>query len=135
MKIKLICFGIIGIAIISVYFYISHLKSELENVKNLNSVLTLQVQEQNKTIDKMKTDFSEIQTINKNLKSNNDSNQIKIQQLEQSLDKKESQLKELAQKKPEAVQKIVNTASFKVLKCFEDLSRNIDNGNCVLNEN
>lgn len=124
-KVKLFAIlAVVAYVLLSV-FYIKSLRSDLA-VSEANNAVLVKAQEENvNTIKELKANYSYISELNESYILKVQKQDVKIRELNTKLDR----LGTIAEKKPEAVQKLVNASSKKILKCFEGISRN-DLTNC-----
>lgn len=124
-KVKLFAIlAVVAYVLLSV-FYIKSLRSDLA-VSEANNAVLVKAQEENvNTIKELKANYTYISELNESYIQRVQKQDVKIRELNTKLDR----LGTIAEKKPEAVQKLVNASSKKILKCFEGISKN-DLTNC-----
>lgn len=124
-KVKLFAIlAIVAYVFLSI-FYIKSLRSDLA-VSEANNAVLVKAQEENvNTIKELKANYTYISELNESYIQRVQKQDVKIRELNTKLDR----LGTIAEKKPEAVQRLVNASSKKILKCFEGISKN-DLTNC-----
>lgn len=124
-KVKLFAIlAIVAYVLLSV-FYIKSLRSDLALSEANNAVLVKAQEENVNTIKELKANYNYISELNESYVLQVQKQDVKIRELNTKLDR----LGTIAEKKPEIVQKLVNSSSKKLLKCFEGISKN-DLTNC-----
>lgn len=108
------------------YFYYTDTQSRLANYAATQEVLQSNIEIQRTTITVLRDDISRINEIIGNLNTEFSRSRERVQELEnkfrQSSNGDQRDFGELAAEKPGLVQKIVNTGTQEVFRCFELLS-------------
>jgi predicted nuclease with TOPRIM domain len=117
--------GVIISAVLGVYFYIGHLQSSNEILRQNNAKLEASNQAQQETIKKIQEDHAAIIKAKDTLAEKLDELKKERTELVDQLDresKKKKSIEELARKKSKLVEKAINNGTAEALKCFETLS-------------
>lgn len=123
--------AISGVVLLLTSFYIYHLRAtnKIERLSNENHELQKIVEQQQKTIENLKINYEKIIVAKDQLNKQLEENQQELDKLKETLFREtqgKKSLEELARKKTSLVEKKVNKATDKVLKCFETLSQGGD---------
>lgn len=118
-------------AVLVTTFYIYHLRTShtIERLTNEKVELQKIVENQQKTIENLKINYEKIIAAKDELSKQLEENQKELDELKETLFREtqgKKSLEELARKKTSLVEKQVNKATDKVLKCFETLSQGGD---------
>lgn len=99
--------------------YVYNLKSDISELNLANSELRSALANSNKTISELKESYSEIAKVSKELQSDIISREDELN----TLSKKFSKLEKASLKHPKMTEKVINNATSKTLKCFEDIAK------------
>lgn len=116
-----------GLTLLSASFYVYYLitSAQIKSLKQENIDLQKKVKDQELIISLMKEDYTKIIKINSELSEKVESNKKEIDELRNKLfreNKNKKSLEELATKKTNLIEKIINKGTEKVLTCFEVIS-------------
>lgn len=101
------------------YRYINNLKNEVENLNTANAELTSALNTSNSTIKELQKSYMQISNISKDLQHDIIEREKSLQELSSKLEN----LEKVSVKHPKLTEKIVNKATLKSLKCFEDIAK------------
>lgn len=101
------------------YRYINNLRTEVENLNTVNAELSSALNTSNSTIKELQNSYIQISNISKDLQHDINERERSLQELSDKLEK----LEKASVKHPKLTEKIVNKATLKSLKCFEDIAK------------
>ena len=101
------------------YRYISNLRTEVEHLNVVNAELSSALNTSNSTIKELQNSYIQISNISKDLQHDINEREKSLQELSDKLEK----LEKASIKHPKLTEKIVNKATLKSLKCFEDIAK------------
>lgn len=101
------------------YRYINNLRTEVENLNAVNAELSSALNTSNSTIKELQNSYIQISNISKDLQHDINEREKSLQELSDKLEK----LEKTSVKHPKLTEKIVNKATLKSLKCFEDIAK------------
>lgn len=107
------------------YIYYLRTSSKIERLEHHNQLLQLENDSLKQAIDSLKKDYESINNAKEDLRKEVSDLKKKTDQLEDTLyreNKNKKSLEELAIKKTSLIEKKVNAATDKVLKCFETIT-------------
>ena len=118
------------IIVVSSIVYVKYTQNQIDTLTQDNELLQLEIEEQHRVIDSLQNDIQSIIESRDKLselliKSNNEITELKEKLYRENQGKQS--LEQLAIKKPQLVENIVNKATKDVFDCFESL---IDNQEC-----
>ena len=101
------------------YRYINNLRTEVEHLNVVNTELSSALNTSNSTIKELQNSYIQISNISKDLQHDINEREKSLQELSDKLEK----LEKASIKHPKLTEKIVNKATLKSLKCFEDIAK------------
>lgn len=99
--------------------YVYNLKTDITELNHANVELSSALANSNKTITELKESYAEIAKVSKELQSDIISREEELN----TLSKKFSNLEKASLKHPKMTEKVINKATSKTLKCFEDIAK------------
>jgi len=140
LYIMLFVIGLIGSVGLAGYATWNNMQAKIEILKENNTKLEVAVETQTATISNMETNIkrvnTDLDTVNKELRRTRTRNKVLLKKIQQH------DIGMLGEAKPDLVERVVNNASEKALRCFEIISgaeltlkeRNAENGKAFNSE-
>ena len=123
---------ILSIIVMAMYIGITeyrtkHLRTELINAYVKNSALVEQIANQNQEIANLEISIdkasNQMEKINLDLNKSISETRLKLESLQDKIQETSQKLDKVASKKPTLVERKINKASEKAIRCFESISR------------
>ena len=120
LYIMLFVIGLIGSVGLAGYATWNNMQAKIEILKENNTKLEVAVETQTATISNMETNIkrvnTDLDTVNKELRRTRTRNKVLLKKIQQH------DIGMLGEAKPDLVERVVNNASEKALRCFEIIS-------------
>lgn len=122
-RIKIILISVLLVFIAGAFYYVSGLRADLQQSQINNERLNTGIQEQQKLIDQMQKDFSEIKRINREINDENERQQREITALTNRFNSRSSgearDFGNLASKRPDSMERLINKGTANAARCLE----------------